>query len=266
MRFVKILITFAVDAEFAPWRKRRVFVKSIVKTKFPYVDAAYPVYAVSMGSIELHVALTGMGYYVARDAIRALLESWPPDVCISSGLAGATRPEHKIGEVLVAESVRPLLSQRFKNSDSRLLHLACASGAKRVGAFLSSKHFVKDSSEKHTLKDFVDAVEMESFRIMCAALGRGIPAVAIRVVSDSYDQDLPYDFHRFVDDRGRPSVPKALRQLTRHPAGLRKLSAVVRQANKSAGILAEFFERLIPALESERDAIMARSEALAGRT
>jgi nucleoside phosphorylase len=261
---VKILVTFAVDAEFAPWLKRRAFSKSTAQRKSPYRKhrtAEYPVYDVALGSTTLRVVLTGMGDEAAKRTINALLDEWTPDICITSGLAGSTKPENKVGEVLVAEHVRASKLWRCKNLDSALLDLACTQGAKRVGYFLTSGHFIREASEKQSMISFADAVEMESFQIVSAAISRGIPVAAIRVVSDAHNEDMPYDFDRFVNDEGWPSVPKALGQFARHPMGVFRLSSVVRQARKSAEILADFFERFIPALISEQDVVLSRSAA-----
>jgi nucleoside phosphorylase len=261
---VKILVTFAVDAEFAPWLKRRAFAKSTAQRKSPYRNhrtAEYPVYDVAFGSTDLRVALTGMGDEAAKRTINALLDEWAPDICISSGLAGSTKPENKVGEVLVAERVRASKLQHIKDLDSTLVELASTQGAKRVGYFLTSGHFIRKAAEKQSMIGFADAVEMESFQIVSAAVSRGIPVAAIRVVSDACDEDMPYDFDRFVNDEGWPSIPKALGQFVKHPMGVFRLSAVVRQARKSAEILADFFERFIPALISEQDVVLSRSTA-----
>lgn len=261
---MKILVTFAVDAEFAPWLKRRAFSKSAAQRKSPYRShrtSEYPVYADAIGSTDLRVVLTGMGDEAAKRTINALLDDWVPDICITSGLAGSTKPENKVGEVLVAEHVRASRLWRCKNLDPTLVELACTHGAKRVGYFLTSGHFIRQASEKQCMIGFADAVEMESFQIVSAATSRGIPVAAIRVVSDACDEDMPYDFARFVNDEGWPSVSKALWQLAKHPLGVFRLSRVVRQARKSAEILADFFERLIPALISEQDVVLSRSAA-----
>jgi nucleoside phosphorylase len=259
---VKILVTFAVDAEFAPWRKRRAFSKSIGQRKSPYRNhrtAEYPVYDVALGATDLRVVLTGMGDEAAKRTINALLDEWVPDICISSGLAGSTKAENKVGDVLVAEHVRASQLQHIKDLDPTLVERACTHGAKRVAYFLTSAHFVRKAWDKQIMIGFADAVEMESFQIVSAAISRGIPVAAIRVISDACDEDMPYDFARFVNDEGWPSVTKALGQFARRPLGVFRLSAVVRRARKSAEILADFFERFIPALISEQDVVLSRS-------
>jgi nucleoside phosphorylase len=261
---VKILVTFAVDAEFAPWRNRRVFTKSTGQRKSPYRNhrtAEYSVYDLSLDATDLRVVLTGMGDEAAKRTINSLLDDWVPDVCITSGLAGSTKPENKVGDVLVAEHVRGSKLGRIKDLDPAIVELARARGAKRVGYFQTSGHFIREAREKQIMSGFADAVEMESFQIVSAAISRGIPVAAIRVVSDACDEDMPYDFDRFVNDEGWPSVSKALGQFARHPMGVFRLSSVVRQARKSAEILADFFERFIPALISEQDVVLSKSEA-----
>ncbi|MGB6430025.1 MAG: hypothetical protein WBF06_05535, partial [Candidatus Acidiferrales bacterium] len=77
---MRAVVTFAVNAEFAPWRRLR---------EFRRVRSAAPVwyeYSAAEG-LKVRVVLTGMGESLARLAAREALADGA-DVCISSGLAG----------------------------------------------------------------------------------------------------------------------------------------------------------------------------------
>jgi len=80
---VKVLVTFAVETEFAPWRRLRDFHRTSLD--------AIPVYEGRLGAAELRVVLTGIGPRHATGIVRAVLSD-APDLCISSGLAGALKP------------------------------------------------------------------------------------------------------------------------------------------------------------------------------
>ncbi len=94
---MRILVTFAVEAEFAPWRKLRQFQK-LERTDIECFSS-------KMKEGELTVLLTGMGCKKAWIEATKVIWDSDVDICISSGLAGALRPEHLIGELLVPQNV-----------------------------------------------------------------------------------------------------------------------------------------------------------------
>ena len=99
---MRILVTFAVEAEFAPWRKLREF------RKLDSTDS--DCFSSRIGDGELTVLLTGMGCKRAWVQATKVIWGGDVDVCISTGLAGALRPGHTVGETLVPANVLPVLS------------------------------------------------------------------------------------------------------------------------------------------------------------
>ena len=94
---MKVLVTFAVEPEFARWRGRTAFRRREV--------GAMAVYHAKIGHADVDVVLTGMGLGSARRAMEAVMDS-SYSVCISSGFAGGLKPAWAVGDLLVAESVR----------------------------------------------------------------------------------------------------------------------------------------------------------------
>src|ERR1700739_2832689 len=87
---MKILVTFAVQAEFAPWQRRRNFMR--VAGDWRGVETMF-------GSIRVRAVLTGMGRdHALRAAQKFLAEK--PEICVSSGLAGALRGGYPPGGIV----------------------------------------------------------------------------------------------------------------------------------------------------------------------
>ena len=86
---MKILVTFALENEFAPWRKMRRFQRVSV-------DDLDQTYEVKVGSANVRVVLTGAGRF-ARPAMLGAAFDYAPDICIASGLAGALKPAYRPG-------------------------------------------------------------------------------------------------------------------------------------------------------------------------
>jgi hypothetical protein len=75
---------------------------------------------------------------------------------------------------------------------------------------------------------------MESYSILDAAATAGVPAIVLRVVSDSLDRDLP-DFNRALNDAGALDGRKALKVALGSPLRTVKLLSANRRAMRHLG-------------------------------
>ena len=240
---MRILVTFAVEAEFAPWRSRHPFV--------PYeFDGAgkrreFDLYRANIGLNEVTVLLTRMGGQNAFNAMRTIpLEA--TDVCIATGLAGALDASLKPGNVVAGRSCETL-SQALKTScDADLLTLALAAGARPVNVFLTSETILITAAEKQSLGTSGSVVEMESAYILAVASERRVPVVAVRAISDAADEDLPVDFRQIVDSSGHVRYSPLVKELALHPHRLPLLVQFARQTRAAAVSLADFLDNYIP--------------------
>jgi adenosylhomocysteine nucleosidase len=95
---------------------------------------------------------------------------------------------------------------------------------------------------------------MESYIILAEAARYGVPAVAVRAVSDTLDFDMPYDFERVRNAQGQIRIGGIVAQVLRHPSGLPALLSLARDCRLAARHLADFLDayagtlgdRLIP--------------------
>ena len=251
---MKILVTFAVDAEFAPWRRLRPFrVRKAQGTR---------VFTANAGDGEINVILTGIGAARASRAVRLALEAGA-DFCISTGLAGSLNPRYPAGEILVARAVRSE-SARSVHCDEGLYDLAVEQGAEPVAKFLSATHILVRAEEKTRNHDDADAVEMESFAVLAGAHSRGVPAVALRAISDTAGEDLPLDFNRVLGDDGNVSMPRLLGQLAAHPLRFPALLRFGQQSRRAAENLCRFLDRYVVTVARVEQRRETAVEALAG--
>jgi adenosylhomocysteine nucleosidase len=241
---MNILVTFAVEAEFAPWRNRH---------KFRRLPGDWPRFEAQFGGARVRAVLTGMGQEHAREAARRMLPD-RPDICISTGLAGALRSGYRPGDVLAARLVSEVGEPVAVASHPELLTTAVECGARQVERFATSRTLVARAEEKLRLGKQAEAVEMESYMILAEAARYGVPAVAVRAISDTVDFDLPYDFEGARDSRGQIGIGGIVAQVLRHPSGLPALLALARDCRLAARHLADFLDayaamlgdRLIP--------------------
>jgi adenosylhomocysteine nucleosidase len=241
---MNILVTFAVETEFAPWRNRR---------KFRRLPGEWPRFEAQFGGAHVRAILTGMGQAHALEAARRALPD-RPDICISTGLAGALRSVYCPGDILAARLVSEVGEPVAVASHPELLATAVDCGARQIERFATSRTLVARAEEKSQLGRQAEAVEMESYTILAEAARYGVPAVAVRAISDTADFDMPYDFERARDAHGQIRIGGIIKQVLRRPSGLPALFALARDCRIAARHLADFLDaytgtlgdRLIP--------------------
>jgi adenosylhomocysteine nucleosidase len=238
---MRILVTFAVEAEFAPWRKMRPFVSSTRGN----VEA----YTTRIQDAELIVLLTGVGGRRAWAEATSIIWDGNVDVCVSSGLAGALRKQHRPGDVLVPREVHTTSWDKVIPTDKALVELASKCGAKVVEAFYSADRVIVRSDEKLDLGEKrMDAVEMETGDILLEAVAFGARVVAIRGISDGADEALPLDFNRSVTEDGEVSINRLLAQVAVCPSSIPALIRFGLRSRRAARKLAMVLDKYVEAL------------------
>lgn len=241
---MKTLVTFAVQAEFAAWRRSSQF---RLVTRQPF-----PLYAGEVGGSSVRVLLTGIGNESAAAAIHwGLAEA--TDFCISSGFAGALRSDLETAELLAARVVCRADWELAVASDRRLFAAACDSGARPVDRFMTARHLVTSIEEKSALATEADAIEMESYVILAEAARRGVRAVSVRAVSDSASTALPFDFDAMRDGHGGIRMSLLLWELLRKPQQLGALLRLARDCRAAGRRLAEFLNSYVQVLDARSD-------------
>lgn len=248
---MKVLVTFALESEFAPWRASRPFdgIRGL----------PYPAYDATIGEAHIRVALTGVGREAALRVVPQALDSFAPDACVFSGLAGALKPVLGIGEILVANAIVDEQGSRIFRSNPELFDAAI--GATPVALFLMTNHLISTAFEKRQLSGKGDAVDMEGWVGMLEAEKRGIPAIVIRTISDSAGEDLPLDFSRAFDERGGIKLSRVISGLVRAPGRLPALVRLGQSSRRAAKGLADFLDGYVQAIAAQQDYMNALAKA-----
>ncbi len=240
---MRILVTFAVDWEFKPWLRLGRFQSASVNGRD---------FRAEIADQNVRVILTGVGPANAARSIRNFVDQ-VPDLCITSGLAGGLKHQHRPGEILAARSVRAENSEHEYESDEELFTAAVECGAKPVERFISSAHVVRTAQEKRRISTFADAVDMESFAIMKEMRGLGVPCVAVRSVSDSAEMDLPCNFDSALDSSGRISMARVLGQVACDPRQAWPLAQLGMRSSRAAAALARYLNGYIACLAAHKE-------------
>lgn len=259
---MKILVTFALENEFAPWRALRKF--------HAEQWGSATVYVTEIGGADVGVILTGAGPKPARSvATKVMSHQDEINVCISSGLAGALRPELHVAQVVAARAVfaEPVNAKDITDlmgASAPLLTFAEESGATLVDRFCSAGRVVARSEEKRLWGEQAGAVEMESFDILSVAAESGIPAIAIRSMSDTVDEDLPLDMNRIFSDEGQVSLPRVIGEVVRNPGSVPGLVRLSQNSKAAAESLVRFLDGYVSLVAQRFNGLEAQARASGG--
>jgi adenosylhomocysteine nucleosidase len=236
---MRILVTFAVEAEFAPWRKLRTLQSVTI--------GGQEMFQGQIGRASVDFVVTGMGMESARRGAEAAM-SVPHTICIASGFAGSLKESHKVGDILAARAVQQLGKSKTIECSRNLFMAAYENQAQEAKMFLTTDKVIATAEEKKQLSPFADAVDMESFATLLVAKQNNLPAIAIRVVSDRFDEDVPANIDTTLDERGRVKIGGVVKHLASHPLQLPALIRLGRQSHTAAEALCHFLEAFIKEL------------------
>jgi nucleoside phosphorylase len=254
-RWMRILITFAVDAEFAPWRSIRKFTRVVADD--------LNLWKSSSGNAEVYVLLTGIGDDTARvmDLMMRLASIRQYfDLCVSSGLAGALHSDYELGEIVVAKILKSArihkdLERDWLETDKPLLEIAVSLGAKSANAFYTAATVVTTAEEKGRLAAVADVVEMESFDVVKGGCSWGARCTAIRAISDRSGEDLPINFNQAISSERQVSIPRVLAQVAKNPVSLGALIRFGKRSRRAAESLAQFLEAYLKSIVENAETV-----------
>lgn len=139
------------------------------------------------------VIRSGAGAEAAAQATEALISGHHPQWIISAGFAGGLVPELHRHDLLMADSLADLSGNRL-GVDLKVDPAALARTAGvHVGRLLSADRIIRLPEEKRAMGQAHQAlaVDMESFAVADVCRRRQIRFLAVRVISDAVDEQLP---------------------------------------------------------------------------
>jgi nucleoside phosphorylase len=256
-----VLVTFAIDAEFAPWREIRRFRK--IKLNEKHWSGGADVYETQVGDCCVWVSLTGMGSKSFDFKSAVCLRSAGLDAIISSGLCGGLNTRYRVGQIVTPRRITTTQDATGLSTAASLSDLAERQGATIIETLFTADRIIDSEAEKARLSRFADAVDMESFHIVHEFSLEAAPVTVIRAISDAANETLPLDFSKVLTDTGQVRVGPLLKELALHPARIPHLTRFARQSREAAKNLANFLDVFLRALTPEAIRTEARSTAAA---
>lgn len=241
---LKIALLFGLEREARPWVKAS-------HARLRATSGLWSLWRTESESGEIAAGVTGPGEKLAREGVKWVFDQFRPGVALVCGLAGALRPDLCVGDIVLGQRVVGQGGVALPQARSEFLSLAERTGLHwRRTTGVTHQRVAGGIEEKLALakETGADWVDMESSAVLFEAAERGIPAIAVRAVSDGLRPALPVDFNRAFDPE-RGWLPwKILVQVARRPWCLLPLIRLERQSHHAAVRLAEFLSGYIRCL------------------
>ncbi len=190
-----IAIFAAMDVEVQP------FLRPASRGESSEVEG-FPVTLASYGSLAAVICRTGIGR-VAKEATESVLDRFPASAVLSVGTAGGVHPDLGPGRLVLCDRVSVSSASGYNDEDGVVLGdaelieaaraaLAACGVVATVAGSLTVDRVVTSVEEKARLREEFghQIVEMESYWTGKAAADRGIPFLAVRVVSDAAGDEV----------------------------------------------------------------------------
>jgi adenosylhomocysteine nucleosidase len=246
---MRVLVTFAVDAEFAPWRKLRTFRETVLTPD--HWSGGVRLHEATVDGHTVWVYLTGMGIRSFDSKYSLCVKAAGAEAVLSSGLVGSLNSKLAPLSIVSPRRVGTPRDTVGIGVSKSLLELAAKIGATPVDGLLTSERIADSREEKERLSRFADLVDMESFHVVKAFRDEQIPVVIIRSVSDGSGEQMPVDFEKCLDPDGSVKVLPLLKELAKQPGKVPALIRFGQQSRAAAEKMVEFLDDYIQALRPE---------------
>jgi len=192
---------------------------------------------------ECLLILSGVGLLRAIRAVHALFSVTRPRLVFSFGIAGAPQNDLCVGDVIAAHAVCSLARGSLGRSQDLLPLSEPAREAAAQALLVRGARFLPGIALTTQGLQTVDlaglslehpVLEMETAGIAQACSSLGVPVLAMRGVSDSVDQPLPFDLEAYLDKDQNLKVGRLLAGLVRDPSLFARLNLLRRNAARAA--------------------------------
>lgn len=200
---------------------------------------------------------SGVGTLAAVRGTQALIAGHRPGLVISSGFAGALDPRLKRGDIILADSVVDSEGHRLAIDLKVSAESLAATPRTHVGQLLTSQLIVRRPDEKRALGQAHQAlaVDMESWAVGEVCRQAKTPFLAVRIVSDTVDDELPAEIESLARQKtGAARLGAAAGAIFRRPSSVKDMLKLKEHALIHSDRLARFLAGMITQMVPERSA------------
>jgi adenosylhomocysteine nucleosidase len=194
------------------------------------------------------VVQSGAGCAQAAKATHALVDAHHPRWVISAGFAGALDPALQRGVILVADSLVHTDGRQWTADAATWPAWLGEVRGVRLGRLLTADRVARLPDEKRSLgsRHAALAVDMESLAVAEVCVERGVRFLAVRVVNDVVDEELPPDVERLLAQPSNAArLGAAVGSIWRRPGSVKDLWKLRENAMAASDRLANYLAAIM---------------------
>jgi adenosylhomocysteine nucleosidase len=157
-------------------------------------------HAGKLGSREVVIVDGGVGQRAAARATIEAIKFYQPKWVISAGFAGGLDAALRRGHIVMADEVVNLAGERL--SVGLKLDSQSLAGTKglHVGRLVTVDTILRQPAERRRLAEQQQAIacDMETYAVAQACQQHHVPLLAVRIISDAVDDELPAEIERLL--------------------------------------------------------------------
>ena len=200
---------------------------------------------------QVALVLSGAGPQNAAKATEALISGHRPPWVLSAGFAGGLSPELKRHDILMVDHLVDTSGNQL-SIDLKVdpASLAAVPGV-HVGRLLTADRVIRLPDQKRALfqQYAALAVDMESYAVAEVCRRRRVRFLAVRVINDAVDDELPADVENLLAQKTRAArLGAAASAIWRRPSSVKDMFKLKEHALLASDRLAKFLSGIVEQL------------------
>jgi adenosylhomocysteine nucleosidase len=205
---------------------------------------------------SLVIVEAGVGSLAAARGTQSLLAGHRPAWVISAGFAGGLDPRIKRGDIVIADSLESPDGRRLA-IDLKMPDAAAGNQpGLHVGRIVTSDTLLHRAADKRVLGERRQAlaVDMESWTVGEVCRQAKTRFMAVRIISDAVDDELPADIERLARQQSPAARAGAVAgAVFRRPSSIKDMLKLKEEALISSDRLAKFLAGIICQLPARKE-------------
>jgi nucleoside phosphorylase len=233
-----IAVTFALPAESSEFLRRLGNKSRVTKNGIRIVRG-------TIGHRSIEVIHTGVGEDICTKRVGKFLENQQFDFLISAGFAGSLDHQLQVNDLVAGKN--------FSTAD--LKHASLSNVSIYAGNMLTVPALIDSSEERERIgrESGASAVDMETEFIARACAARGIPLLALRVITDTPSQPFPAPPSVLFDvQQQRTHLATLAKFFLTHPGRIPGLVQFGRRIARARKTLSNALNAVVHGMEADR--------------
>jgi adenosylhomocysteine nucleosidase len=204
---------------------------------------------------EVVIVESGVGQKAAARATAEAIKFYQPRWVISAGFAGGLSDELRRGHILMVEEVTGLTGEPLAIGLKLDRQSLASTKGLHVGRLLTVDRILREPTERRRLaaEHRAIACDMETFAVAAACRDLNVPLLAIRIISDAVDDELPPEIEHLLAQKSLAGkIGAATGAVLKRFSAAKDLWRLREDALKASDRLAKFLVGVVEQLTSDK--------------